>query len=376
MQQQLHRRNRATAKTGKKKRVKFPIFYAIYGTLLVAVFIALYIGLSALSAFLHDYEHALPKYVAEDVFQTYFNPCDFEAVYNIADCDDISAFDGKEGFVRYMKAQTDGKEIAYREVSAGLGDIKKYFVLADSKKFSEFTLRKSGEKNAHNFDLWELDTITPLYKAEKSIKIKALTNSTVYINNLSLTKDHTVSDEIHTEVNKHLPEGVPGISYIVYEVKGLLNEPAAHVLDRFGNESVLTFDEEEGLYTEAINYDAALAQALSAHVIEAAETYAKYLTMDATTTQLRKYFDQTSKIYNYLLTSERYWYTPHISYKFEGSSAAEFYAYTDEVFSCRYTGTMFVYKTASEVFSYKMNLSMYFKKINDTFVVYELINNE
>lgn len=373
---QFHRRNRNIVnRRGKTGRVKFPIFYVIYGVFMVAAFTAIFIILSALSSFLSDYESALPKYVAENIYQTYFNPCDFDKIFDDSGCE-VSHFEGKEGFVRYMKAQTEGKDITYREVSAGLGETKKYIVLADDKKFSEFTLRKSGEKNAHRFDLWELETIIPIYKAEKSISVKALTNSTVYINNVPLTEDYITSEEMPTEVNKHLPEGVPGITYVIYKVEGLLNDPTPHVLNRREAQGMLTYDEEKALYTEEVSYDTDWQKQYAAHVINAAETYAKYLTMDATAAQLRKYFDQTSKIYYLISTSERYWYTPHIAFAFEGSSATEFYAYSDEVFSCRYTGTMVVYKTASEIFRYPMNLSLYFKNIDGTFMVYDMVNNE
>ena len=373
---QFHKRNRnIIQKRGKKSKFKFPLFYVIYGALMIAAFIAIFIGLGALSSFLYDYENSLPKYVAEDVFQSYYNPCDFEKIFDVADCE-VSTFDGKEGFVRYMTAMTDGKEITYREVSAGLGEKKKYIVLADNEKFSEFTLRKSGEKNDHRFDLWELDTITAFYQPSKSILVKALTNSTVYINDIPLTDDYIISEEIPTEVNKHLPEGVPGISYIIYKVDGLLNDPVAHVLDRKERESTLVYDENEELYTEEINYDTDWQEQFSAYVISAAETYAKYLTMDASAAQLRKYFDQTSKIYFYLSTSERYWYTPHISFRFEGSTAFDFYAFNDDVFVCRYTGTMIVNRTVTEEYRYTMDLTFYFKKINDVFMVYDMINNK
>lgn len=369
---QMHRRNKVKMKY--KGKFKFPYFYTIYGVLMIASFIAIFIGLGALSSYLYDYEKSLPKYIAEDIFNQYYSPCDFGMIFDKANCE-VSELDGRDGFIKHMESETAGKDITYREVSAGLGETKKYIIKAGENKISEFTLKKSGQKNEHGFDMWELDAIKAFYKAENDVTIKALKGSTVYVNNIPLGDEYLTSDEFTTESAKHLPAGVPGIVYVKYKVDGLLNVPQVHTLDRRGDSSVLIYDEADGLYAEQINYDDILGQQQYQYVVKAAESYAKYMTRDASLATLRTYFDSTSKIYQLIRTSETYWFTPHIGYEFKDTNVVEFYAYSDDVFSCRYLSTQFIYKSATETFRYPMNLTLYFKKINGNYMVYDLVNN-
>ncbi len=358
----------------EKRKIKFPFFYAFYVFFMISALVVIFFALAALSAYLYDYENSLPKYVAQDIFDTYFSPIDFGLVFDKAECE-ISPLEDKNDFIHYMNEKTNGQDITYFEVSAGLGDTKKYVVSADKKKIAEFSLKKSGETNKHNFDLYELDTLSVLYTADEKVAIKAVKGGTVFINGQPLSLEYASPDEIKTESFEHLPPDVSGIAYQTFALDGLLLPPTISTTDRYGDESILLYNEAENIYVEQINYDTQLKEEMSEYVIKACETYAKFMTRDTYLASLAVFFDKTSKIYEQVRTSEVYWYTPHIGYEFKDTDTDEFYAYNDEIFSCRYRSTMNVFRTANETHPYTMDLTLYFKKINGVYLIFDFVTN-
>ena len=117
--------------------------------------------LKELSLYLDSYERSLEKYEAEEVFDEYFAPCRFDKLYDMQKVE-LSKFEDKNDFIAYMEKQYNGKEIIYKEVSAGLSEDKKYSVAADKVKFAEFTLSKNNSPKEPE-DTWQLASLSIIY---------------------------------------------------------------------------------------------------------------------------------------------------------------------------------------------------------------------
>ncbi len=359
-------------KKAKSTKVSTIVFYSIYSVLVIAAIFGIMYLLKELTLYLDNYERSLEKYEAEEVFDSYFSPCQFDKLYDMQNIE-LSEFETKKHFISYMDKQYNGKEIIYKEVSAGLSNDKKYSVAADKVKFAEFILSKSTAPKTPE-DTWHLNSVSTLYQKNESVAVRIYKGSKVFINDIELTDSYITTNNITTDSCKHVPEGVNGIMLCEYSVDGLLLKPNVKVINRHGNESTLVYDDKDNIYVEEITYDTPTDEIIKL-ATDAAQTYAKYITLDATLYNLSKYFDTTSNTYRNIRVSEIKWYTAHIGYEFENVELKEYYIYDENTFSIRYSCNHQVYRTKTEKHTFPLDLTLYFKNINGTFYIYDMVSN-
>lgn len=366
---------KGTKKPLKKGRslVGTIIFYTLYLMFIAAVVFGVYKVLTELTVSLDNYERSLEKYEAEEVFESYYQPCRFDKMFDMQSIE-LSEFENKNHFVKYMEQQIAGKEITYKEISSGANNTKKYAVAADKVKFSEFVLVKNESPETPE-DTWELESITTIgYSMTESVAFKVYSDSKVFVNGTELADSYITADGITTESCNRVPEGVSGITLKEYKVEGLLLPPEFKTVNRHGNESSLLLDEKTGKYVEEITYDT-VSDDIKALATDAAQTYAKYITLDASLYNLSQYFDSTSQTYDNIRKSEIRWYTYHVGFEFKDVELKEYYIYDENTFSIRYSSNHYVYRTRNEVHNFPLDLTLYFKNINGRFYVYDMISN-
>ena len=99
------------------------------------------------------------------------------------------------------------------------------------------------------------------------------------------------------------------------------------------------------------------------------------MTRDAYAGTLNLYFDQTSAIYKKIRTSETWWFADHIGYEFKDVELSEYYAYSEDTFSCRYKCTHIIRRTSAEIYEFPIDITFYFREVGDDTLVYDLISN-
>ena len=361
-------------KKPKSSKVGTIIFYSIFSLAVIGAGIAIWLGLDSLYKTLDVYERSREVYKAEEVLEEYFSPCRFDVLYDMQEIE-LSEFENKNDFVKYMENQYKDKEIIYREVSMGLGDDKKYTVAADKVKFADFILTKNPDAQTPE-ETWMLDSVSTFYQKNESVSVRLYTTSKLYVNGIETNDSYITTDNITTESCKRVPDGVSGIMLREYKIDGLLLAPKLKVVNRFGEESTLVYDEKEKIYVEQIVYDD-IPDEIKTRVINATQTYAKYVTLDASIYNVSQFFDTTAKPYQNLLITETRWYTPHVSYEFSDVELSEYYVYDENTFSIRYKSNHYVLRTwnAADRFNFPIDFTLYLKNINGQFYVYELISN-
>lgn len=353
----------------KKKISKF---YIIYFSMIFLFIIALITFIISLNSWLRSYELSQPIYKAEDIFNIYYNSRDYLKLYEES-TEKISPYETAVHYSDYMKSNHNDKEMSFYSVPAGMGDKHKYCVKIGDEKISEFVISKNPESE-NITDKWILDEIKCIYKQIEPLKVSVMTGSTLYINGIEVSRDLIKESKIETESCSHMPEGVSGITYEEYEIPGLITQPDIKVTDADGIESTVEYDQNKNMYRAAVNYSESLKADMSELAVKAAQSYAKYMTQDNYLGNLKCYFDVNSKIYNYIRTAETWCYTPHNSYEFKDVNISEFYSYSDEVFSCRYSANQYIYRTV-ETHVFPIDITLYFKKIDDGFYVYDMVTN-
>lgn len=355
---------------------KLSAFYTVYAAIIIAVVIAILICFVLLWGYLKDYENSLPKHTAENVFTEYYESNNFDKLFENSEMS-LSPFETKENFVKYMETAkaNSNNDLTYYEVSSGKEDTKKYVVKSGDEKISDFTLKTTGEVSKHGFDLWKLDKINIVLSAEQNIKVSVLNSSKLQINGIDVSDEYIVNEKTATYAEGHMLEGIEAPYYKTYEIKGLLLAPEAKVQDKNGKESTLVYDEAASEFKEQFNYDDELKAKKLQITTEAAQVYAKYMTRDAYINTLSRYFDSSSDIYYLIRTSETYWFADHMSYEFKDIELSEYYAYSEDTFSCRFVCNYVITKTRSEIYEYPIDITMYFREMGADTMVYDLVTN-
>lgn len=359
-----------------RKKHRFPIFYTLLILFITAAVIAIECAMNILNDYLADYESAQPKYVAEDIFNRYYKSMDFDALVTLSGIE-IPEFESKESLVRYLHSLYDGKEVTYH---SGIAEDKKdetdvktlrYKVEFDNSAVAEFSIRTGNKKSKNGFDIFEPYQFRFKVTAEKSVRITAPSNYTVYVNGKKVDKKYIIESDIQTESCKHMPEGVSGITYCTYQVGDLFFDPEVKVLNPEGKESTLTYNEEKNTYTSEIVYSDSLKEQYEEYVLTAIKKYAAYMSNDERFANIKGYFDPSSNLYNNIRTSETSFVIDHSGYYFTDESAREFYAYDENTFSCRVSLTQVLTKKGKPDFRDKIDMTIYLRKVGDSFLIYD-----
>lgn len=358
---------------------KFPVFWTVFIICWIVALAALFISLTALRSYLAEYESVQPKYVAETVFDEYFEDYNFTAILNFSEST-RNKFETIESLAAYLAKLTDGKTLSYHEISSGMDkDTAKYIVKyeEDGKeiKIASFTLKKSGEKSKKGFGIYSLSGFELFYPANESVKIKVPSGFTPIINGIKIDESYMTESEIPSESCDHMPDGVRGIYYNIYTVDGLVSEPNVKVLTNVGTEERAAYSEDDGLYIASPVYDEALAAEFSERVITAAEVYSTYMQNDCAFAKLTPYFEKGTELYKAIRTTATTWVISHDSYEFENAEASEFYRYDENTFSCRVKLTHVLKRKNLEDFRDYVDLTLYLRNIDGTYMVYDRTNN-
>ena len=358
---------------------KMPKFYLVLIICWVIALAALAVGLFIAWGYLADYESVQPKYVAEQVFEKYFETGDYLSMIKHSSLNK-SKYETDQMLADHISSLTEGKELSYYSVSSGMDtDSAKYAVkYTDGEKdykVASFTLSVSDEKSEKGFSKYVLDSFELFYSADASVNIKVIKGSVPYVNGILLDESHITENNVPHESNAHMPDGVEGIEFTMYSLDGLTTEPDVKVCDADGNEMELGFVEGDNLYYTKLVYDEALRAEQSEFVIEAAKRFAAYMQNDTTLTKLNPYFEKGTALYNSIRSTLQWAVIDHDSYDFEDVEATDFYRYDENTFSCRVKLTHVLKRKRLEDYRDTMDATFYLRMVNGKYLIYDSTNN-
>ena len=357
------------------KKIKISPFYIVLLVFIALVLIATEIGKDKLRDLLAEYEGAQYKYVAEELLETKLRAGDGEALADFF-ADSFSEYETKENAAAYLSSLTEGKELSLQSLSSGLDDTVLYTVKCDGKKFATLELKKSGETTKHGIELYALDSVSLNPKLLGSYSVQLPKNYLLTVNGAPADAKYALGDDVPTASQDFMTEGVSGIVYTTYTFDRLCAAPTFTVRDADGRESAVRYDGDKDVYVADILYDDALASEYADYSIEAAKAYATYMQNDASFAQIKKYFDPSSELYGNLRTSQTMWVIDHNSYEFKDVEASEFYAYSDEVFSCRVKLTHVLKYRGLKDYNDYVDMTFYFRLVDGKYLIYNSFNNK
>lgn len=357
------------------KKIRISPFYIVLLCFVISVLILTEVGKSYLCDVLIEYEEAQVKYTAEQILSENLVPGDGEKLAAFF-ADSFSEYETATHIKAYLAELTEGKALSLQTLSGGLGSATQYTIKCDDKKFGTMALEKSDRKTKHGFALYSLYSAKLNTKLLSEISIRIPQGYTLMVNGLTADEKYCLGDVLTTPSENFMPDGVHGILYTTYTFDRLCATPEFVVHGADGRETSVYYDDEEAVYVAKVLYDDALAAQYGEYVKEAAMAYATYMQNDTSFAQIKKYFDPTAAIYSQLRTSATMWVIDHDGYTFRDVDASEFYAYSDEVFSCRVSLThVLKYSGLKDYFDY-VDMTFYLRKIDDHYLIYNSFNNK
>lgn len=358
----------AKTKQPKKKsgKVGTIVFYSVLGAIVLMFCIGLSFAMKALNDWLVRFEASQPNAKCQAVFAELFASPDWERIYELAP-GDITP----EEYAKYMKQKVGEQKLTYIETSAGLSGDKKYIVRCGSEKVATFTLKN----NAPDADIpdWQLGTVEIFYQAKLSVYIQAAPDHTVLVNGEELNDSYVIRT-VTTKAQEYLPVGVYGYRMNELAVHDLLTEPEVQVLDADGMPVQLEYDDQKRCYS-VVTEPFQITDEHQQTLVNAAETYCKYMIGDATRTALRDCFDSRADIYR-TITANTTWLQNYASYELSEAEISDYYCYDEEYFSGRVALTLKVTRKGGTVKEYELDNTFFVKKAGDQWLVWEMINSD
>ena len=359
---------RQNTKQGKKK---LSLFYKIYFIVIALVLVAAVIGLWWLHGVLRDYEDSQPKHVADEIFAKYYTSGDFAAL--ASKCVESNPFESADAVAKYLNDHYKGAEMTC--TSGAMKDgMPTYIVKVGDYKVSSFTLAEK-EKNSRGWEMYKEGTFEVYYDAD-TLTLVIPTGYSASVDGVELDDSYVTERAIPSPEAEYLPEGVTGITYVKYEVRGLLEDPDIRVTGADGRVADVTYEEKDKAYHTYPLFDEALEKEQSDYVIEAISQYTLLMSADNYWGAVKVYFDPDSQIYEDTYESAQYIWTiiPHDSAEITEAEASRFIKYSDDIFACRVKMVNVLTKGA-ETFRDPVDWTVIFRNVNGEWLICGMITN-
>ena len=338
-------------KNRKKKSIFRSTFYRVYFIAVAVALVGIALGSVWLRGLLADYEAAQPKYVADEVGQL-FASSNYDAIYSV----DTSAaqFSGGDEalYVQGLNELTRGKSVAWSEAFSADADVRNYNVTVDGERFATFTLVPSGQMSPRGNRLWKLGSLTTLVELKQPeaepeqaalpeepaevymCRITAPVGYTVTVDGVTLTPENAQTSEKQLFEAGFLPEGVtnPPMTEYLYDVT--TRTPEIHATDEGGEEMTVVAGDKELTWVCQLKEDESYRAQYSDAAYALARQVAKFISGDAGKKNIQKICAKNSpadEIFDNLFN--RYT-TPHDGISFRNEQISEFYALSEDCFTC------------------------------------------
>lgn len=360
-------------------------FYSVWAALIVAFFIGMAIAKSALRDWLVDYEASQPDNQSVMVFQQYFQKPDWAELYELAGLQNTD-YEDAQAYADYMNGVVGDRETVMLETSAGLSGGKKYVIrttLGEEKfyNFATFTLvdKKAEGELISDWQIGQVELFAWDEENGKTVPLQRTLgytflvhpDTTVTVNGVALGED-SVYRKVGTVAESYLPEGLHGYRLVELRVDGLLSQPQIVATDAQGNPAELIYDRENQIYSQEISLPT-ITQVEEDAVVNAAQTYCKYMISAAGAWDLRGCFDHNKPIYT-TITTNTTWMQGYSGYEFGDVQVSGFYRYSDSLYSAKVTLTLNVVRKDGTVKVYELDTHFFLELQEEVWKVIEMTN--
>lgn len=339
------------------------LFWRIFFIVLIVCIIIAAGMVFMLRSQLAEYEQNRPERIAESVFVNSFKNSNPDGIAHKIAPDDITDEEMK-ALVREIGNAIASGELSYKETdNGGSTYLKKYLVSAGDRDIASFTLNKKEDTEKDVLigllGLSYSNYTTGVFKSEMgkintdapgtcTVVITAPTGYTVKVDGNILGEESVIESDIPYEAVRYVPDGLAQITGKKYRYVANTAEPTVSCLSPSAIGSEITVDPETGEYTAALVYDSYISSKFEQPALDAAETFARFLTNDATFDELAIYLYKSSRLFEQTRSTNTSFVTEHDGCEFRDESVSEYIVWSSDIFSCRVKLTQVLHRAGAE----------------------------
>lgn len=334
----------------KKTNLLDSKFYRVYFTCLAAAVALILVGTVWLMGVLRDVESAQPIYVARQVAKL-FEDKDFADIYTIDKSAAQIAQGDRDFYVENMNAIAEGKAVSWSESFTEDEDTHRYNVTLDGERFASFTVVPNGKTTSRGSKLWTLGAVTTYVKLDESTAnepeeyvpaatyaciITAPKGYAVSVDGEAVSTANATATETPMFEDGFLPSGVEAPMLVKYEYNSPTPNPEVTVADTTGAAMTLEHPSDYE-WSCALRESEDLKAQFSKAAYALAQRIARFTSKDGSKDAILKYCAKDSPARKKFNDLSNQYATPHSDIAFQNESVTEFYAISDDCFTCHVT---------------------------------------
>ena len=334
----------------KKKSLLDSKFYRVYFTCLAAAAALILVGTVWLLGVLRDVESAQPIYVARQVAKL-FEDKDFSDIYALDNSAAQISQGDKDFYVENLSEIAAGKEVSWSEAFSTDETHHRYNVTLDGDRFASFTVVPNGETTKRGSPLWTLGSVTTYVTLDDAAAeepeeyvpavtypcaITAPRGYVVTVDGETLSTANATATETPMFEDGFLPSGVETPMLVKYEYSSPNAAPEVAVTDDTGAAMELSHPSDY-VWSCALRENAEYKAQFSSAAYALAQRIARFTSRDGSKDAILKYCAKDSPARTKFNDLSNTYATPHSDIAFQNESVTEFYAISDDCFTCHVT---------------------------------------
>ena len=334
----------------KKTNLLDSKFYRIYFSCLAAAVMLILLGTVWLMGVLRDVESAQPIYVARQVARL-FEDKNFADIYALDKSAGQIARGDKDFYVENLSEIAAGKTVSWSESFTSDENTHRYNVTLDGERFASFTVVPNGETTSRGSKLWTLGAVTTYVAVEDggeeqaaesapeatyACTITAPRGYAVTVDGEAVTDQNAAATETPMFEDGFLPSGVEAPVLVKYEYNSPNAAPEVAVTDAAGAAMALEHPSDY-VWSCALRESEELKSQFSKAAYALAQRIARFTSKDGSKDAILKYCAKDSPARKKFNDLSNQYATPHSDIAFQNESVTEFYAISDDCFTCHVT---------------------------------------
>lgn len=312
-----------------KKKHKLSLF-GRWMLIIAAICLCIVLGvLVFLWSYLEDYEKHTPKYYATQYIEL-LKKEDYAGAMKLIGIEE-TALVSTDDFAAYMKEVfSDGFEnVKIYEASQEDDDTRTCNIYVGNTKRLSLGFTDSGKKSRHHFTEWKF-SLQNLPNTDYVITAPAFVG--VRVNDHLLTKEQAASEQVAYQEYTGMSDAAEAPQEVTYHVSGLLRQPQVTAVLSDGKQYETNISLEGNRFTINVVPEASDQKEFTQMAIEDAKTYAKFITKDATFTQLSKRLYPDTEFYRNMSSFYNGWYNKHENHGFENIKTENLWLLDEDAF--------------------------------------------
>ena len=310
--------------SAKRKKLPFPLFFALYTLTCLAVTGA---GLFLLWSFLDQYETNSPTRIAASAAQQ-IALGDYSLLWESPQLAP-DRFNSRERLSAWLEDCLEGKRISSRGLS---GEEGVYELTADGEPFARLEILPQGHKNLFGGQPHQIEGVETQLPMTQTFTLTAPEEAQVTVNGVPLTREDAQGDPAPLAAYDGLPDGYEAPRALTYQVGPLAGEPEITARLEGGGDCAVKVEGSSAAVSAPAGQE--LRDQIGPIAQEASHLYARFITQDAVFDQLAPYLLTCTDYYQKVAGFYNGWYISHDSYSFGETTLSNFLLYSPDHLSC------------------------------------------